>query len=496
MRRAWHYLGLALVAVLTWPWTAEAAAAPIPQLFLIQNSGWMAPFYLDPRSAFRGVVTDLVVASSAPGAPVMIAAFNKDGQVRDLASPQLVYTGGNDATAVKAAIDAITLPRKPSGAYTDSDFEAALTAGVRQLLDGKPGIIWFISNNQNAPDGTADWQARSKAFSRLLRESPQITRVYAHPVREVVNSADFGRKEGFIIYALAYGKDAAPALDALVGSSAVRSVLKSPLARLKPTDRQTVGFVLDESSTTLSQKGGWVQIVGDGRPQTVTLKGRLVNRLYPFVIDRANLVVSFRPYPAQPGLADMALAAQPQQVANVPALGKSAPITIQLQLPALPRTSLRQTERPAAGVLQFALTDIKYRWDPDFFNRLSAVPATEAISTAAATQLVAAQLPELFVAPLSIRASRSDVPLQVIARYSQLWLWLTALALAAIVVAVLWWRGRGRRKISHDVDLDGERHRIALARGEKVELANSQGKRFVVQSRGESPPKVTALANK
>ena len=496
MLRSWHYLTLALVVLLTVPAAAENATAPVPQLFLLQNSGWMAPFYTDPRSGFRGLVAGLVKASAAPGSPVIIAAFNKDGQVANLASPQLLFKGGNDADAVRKAIDGITLPRKPSGAYADSDFEAALTAGAGQLLGGKPGIIWFVSNNQNAPDGTADWQQRSKAFSTLLLESPQITRVYAHPVRNAANSADFGRKEGFIIYALAYGKAAAPALDALIESKAVRSVLDSPVARLKPIDRQTMRFILDKASTTLYQQDGWVQIVGDGRPQTLTLKGRLENRLYPFIIDSANLRVTFRPDPVQPGLASMALAAQPQKITDVPALGKSAPVTIELALPKLPRQRLLDTERRASGVLSISLTDIRYRWDTDFLDRLSAVPATDTISMVAATQIVAAQLPSIFVAPLSISTSKSDVPLQVIARYSKLGLWLLGLLAAAFVAAILWWRGRGRRKFSHDVDLAGERRRLALARGEKVELANSNGKRFIVKGRGDAAPKVTALANK
>ena len=498
MRRASliRRLGAALgtVLALAAPVRAATPAAPITQLYLLQNSGWMEPFYHDPQKRFQTLATQLVAVSAKAGAPVAIAAFNKDGQVADRHSPELLFRGPNDRTMVERAIGSIGLPRKASGAYADSDFEAALSAGAKDLLGGRPGIIWFISNNQNAPDGTADWLARSQSFSAALLELPQITRVYAHPVRDEVDSASFGRKEGFLIFALAYGKAAAATLDAIIASDELHSLFRSPVARLKPVDRQTTGFTLDNASVNLSQQNGWIQIAGDGRAQRLKLQGRLENRLYPFVIRSADLLVTFTPDRAQPGLAGMALAARPQHIVDVPALGKSAPVTIELALPALPRLGLLDGERRAAGVMSIALRNIDYGWDPDFLARLSAVPATNVISTRAETQLVASNLPPIFVAPLAIHTSRSDLRLQVIAKYSRWWLWGALAGLVALAIGIWWWLGRQRRSFPFLVDLGGEQHRVTVARGQKLSLANSLGKRFLVLGRGESSPLVKAVS--
>lgn len=476
---------------------APLVAAPqvaLPQLFLIQNSGWMEPFYSDPRSRFRVLASELVAESAPVGAPIIVATFNRNGQVPGRESPEVIYRGPNDPAKVRAAIQAITIPRKPSGAFVDSDFEEALTRGANTLLGSKPGIIWFISNNQNAPSGNdADWFQRSQDFSRLLLEARPFSRVYAHPVRDEVESVQFGRREGFIFYAIAYGNKAGPALDELVVQPRLRELLGSPAARLRPVDRFATSFRLDTASDALQRERDWIQIIGDGASRRLVLRGRLENRLYPFVIRSARLDLRFRPLAAQPGLEQLKILTDTSALANIPALGRSGPISIALDLPALPIRGPLDTERRAAGILTLQLSDIEYEWDPDFLSRLKAVPATGVLSERAQSQLVSTQLPPIFLAPLKVRTSQSDLRLQLITQRSLWWLW-TVLPLAAAALFGLWWRnGQRKPRESHIVDLNGEQQEVRIAKGEKLTLANSSGERFVVSGRGKNPPTVVCI---
>ncbi|WP_439545054.1 hypothetical protein [Sandarakinorhabdus sp.] len=483
---------VALFAVMAKPLLAQPASDALPQVFLIQNSGWMEPFYSDPQSRFRVLVGALIAQSAPVGSPIVVATFNRSGQAPGIESPQVIYAGPNDPKLVRERIADISIPRKPGGAYVDSDFEEALGKGATRLLRGRPGVIWFVSNNQNAPDGISDgWQNRSEAFTRLLMEAPQFSRVYAHPVRNEVESVQFGRREGFIFYAIAYGKRAGPILDELVAKAGMRTVLGSPLARLRPLDRLTTRFVIDGASQSLSSERDWIKISGDGAAKTLRLKGRVENRLYPFVIRKARLDLAFRVAPSQPGLETLRVSADTRALANVPALGRSGPVTITLELPAVPIEGLMTTERRASGVLTLQLSDIDYEWDRDFLDRLSAIPASGVLSEKAQTQLVASQLPQVFVEPLKVRTSRSDVRLQLIVQRSLWWLWLVIPAMAVGAFA-LWQRsGQPKKRSSHIVDLGGERKEIKIASGEKLLLSNSSGERFTVKGRGTKAPMVT-----
>ena len=46
---------------------AGAPAWAVSHVFLVQDSGWMEPFYADPRSAFKPLVEAVVDAAAAPG---------------------------------------------------------------------------------------------------------------------------------------------------------------------------------------------------------------------------------------------------------------------------------------------------------------------------------------------------------------------------------------------------------------------------------------------
>ena len=101
-------------------------AFAIPHVVLVQNSGWMEPFYSDPQSAFKPLVTELVSSVVQPGDALVLAAFNQG--VPGAPSPRgllsLKVGGAADARAqVNGALAALapadTIARLRRGAEID-----------------------------------------------------------------------------------------------------------------------------------------------------------------------------------------------------------------------------------------------------------------------------------------------------------------------------------------------------------------------------------------
>ena len=95
------------------PGTAYA----IPQVVLVQNSGWMEPFYTDPKSAFKPLVTELVSSVVQPGDALVLAAFNQSlpgaPSPRGLLSEQV--DAGTAHGHVQAALRGLEMAHKPGG---------------------------------------------------------------------------------------------------------------------------------------------------------------------------------------------------------------------------------------------------------------------------------------------------------------------------------------------------------------------------------------------
>ena len=68
-------LQYAAVAALT---AGAPLAHAVPQVFLVQNSGWMEPFYADPASQFKPLVAELVNAVVTSGDQVVLASGDGD----------------------------------------------------------------------------------------------------------------------------------------------------------------------------------------------------------------------------------------------------------------------------------------------------------------------------------------------------------------------------------------------------------------------------------
>jgi hypothetical protein len=96
------YRPVAVALVLLGAIAANGAHAG-PQIFLVQNSGWMEPFYTDPASQYKPLVGALVAAATAPGDPYVLAAFNQ-GTAQAPSPRALLSARAGAASATQAQV--------------------------------------------------------------------------------------------------------------------------------------------------------------------------------------------------------------------------------------------------------------------------------------------------------------------------------------------------------------------------------------------------------
>ena len=216
------------------------AASPVNQVFLVQNSGWMLPFYDDPNSKLRELVAELSdrVRPYGDGEQVL-ASFNQSyGENK---SPTLIYKGTN-AKQLRSAVQKIEVARKPGKtSYADTDFKEAIVGAITRFTPGQPALLWIVTNNKNSPDNSAETVEKNKEFYRFLQNTREIKRIIAFPLAMKVKSrskADY-RANGLMIYALAYGD---PAEQVLLKMLAANHPFGQQSARLKPLSSEALTF--------------------------------------------------------------------------------------------------------------------------------------------------------------------------------------------------------------------------------------------------------------
>ena len=185
---------------------APPARAAVPSLYLVQTSGWMEPFFTDRASPFKPLLQALIDASHT--GRTLVADFNQDGQVPGHRSPEVLYDGPFAPGPVNAAVGALALAARPGGRLADADFDGALARALDTVLDGKPGIVWVVTNNKNSRNNSSEIDRNTRDFAEMIRSSPYLPYVVAYPVRMPVTGRQYTER-GLIIYAIAYGEDAA-----------------------------------------------------------------------------------------------------------------------------------------------------------------------------------------------------------------------------------------------------------------------------------------------
>lgn len=474
-------------------------AAPVRQVFLIQNSGWMEPFYADPSSPLKPFVESLIGKANLAGVPVTIASFNQDGQVAGRRSPDVVYEGPYDAGRIAVAVDGIGLPRKASGAYADADFRGALAGTFSRVMGGSEGVIWIVTNNKDAPDNRPGVVENTRAFYDALRKSPYVTALDAFPMRKLVSGPHYSER-GLIFYAIAYGDRGRRALATILRDGApARSLFPFPPVRLKPLTTDPVELRLSSPAAGVDARvvAGRLVVSGvaGGRRSTLPLRGDLRNTYYPQNIAKATM--DARWISSDPALAGTGVRIDPGILRDVPAGGESGPVRLVLDLPAVPRerglAGIFEDRRTAVGEVELSLRDMSFSLDPGFVGRISAVSGGDGIRADEAEAVVAARLPEVFLDYRRVSSSSMRVPVQLTFSYSP---WpLVALIAAAIAIiaavaslAIVMLRGR-----EHRIRVGTEERLVRLRPGERRILSDSYGDRVEARGRIVGDPFVKTL---
>lgn len=209
------------------------------QAFLVQNSGWMEPFYQDQNSQLKPLVNAVIQTVSQPNDQVVVSVFNQSNTLK--ASPQIIYQG----IAKKDLTDLLgeqSIAKKSAHAYADTDFKEAVIATITGPFEKKSGIIWIFTNNKNSPNNDAATTERNKEFYELIHLDSAINKVIAFPLKMPVQGQHFNAS-GLMVYALAYGVAAENELNQLVQSEQMSKVFTQQPALLKPLDKEAVRLI-------------------------------------------------------------------------------------------------------------------------------------------------------------------------------------------------------------------------------------------------------------
>ncbi|TSA09036.1 MAG: hypothetical protein D4R73_07615 [Deltaproteobacteria bacterium] len=483
MRRYWGAGALLLCSL----WLAVDAWAEVSQVFLVQNSGWMEPFYVDPKSEFRPLLQALIQAVAPPTGEVLVAEFNQSIQTHK--SPQLIYRGTDPVKAAKA-VERIGLVRKPgSTAFVDTDFQEAIVTTVREFLQGRPALIWLLTNNKNSPNNDQNTVAKNKEFYNLIHDEPAIKRVIAYPLGMPVVGHKFSAN-GLMIYALAYGDTADAELEQLLASGVLAKFLTERPGLLKPLDRQSISFVpegMEEAKavrlTMGTDRQTWI-IEADASTNTaeVHIYGIFRNAFYPYSIARAEVTAHL----IGEGF-DLPLPVAPSELTDLQP-GKQQPVTVGLviagaRLPSLwslKALPLMGTEHTVRGRIEVTLEHQELTVSKSFMDRIASIFPGD-------------PLPEVFQPGKEASASAVSWPVEIRVKYPLyplvvigLIILLAVAALAAMIAALL-------KSATYTVRLEGSERRAISLRcftSTTMELKDRRGKLQRVKfRRGFGQPK-------
>lgn len=424
---------------------AAAGAHATPHVILVQNSGWMEPFYSDPQSPFKPLVGALAGAVVQPGEALVLASFNQSlpGAPSPKALLSLKAEGDTVRRRVNAALAGLDMARKPnSTALADTDLGEAVQAAMNVALAGKPGIVWLVTNNRNSPNNDQATAARNREFYALIHRGAAIDRVVAFPLRMPVQGRHY-RANGLMVYAFAVGAEGGRALDALLASGRIARVITERPARLKPLDRDTVRLapvqVEAAPGVAFSQAPGGAlraDVDPDARTPRASVRWNLENTIYPYTIASATLG------------ARSVLAGETRAIAlassrvNGLAPGQPLPLGSTMQLPVaqLPdKWSLAALKSAGSayvlpGRIELHLAQQRLVLSQAFRERMAALFPGD-------------PLPEIFTPPATIQASNAVLPLEVRVHYGMgplAALGGLAAALLAAAAAGAWAYGRPR----------------------------------------------------
>lgn len=462
--------------------TTAFAESTVPQVLLVQNSGWMLPFYDDPNSRFKDIVGELSDRLSKYGQEQIVASFNQS--VGDNKSPLLHYKG-SDSAKIREAIKSIQVAKKPGKqTYADTDFKEAIVGAVTQFSPGKSCLLWIVTNNKNSPNNSAETIEKNKEFYNFIQNTRDIKRIVAFPFPLNVqsNSKSEYRANGLMFYALAYGAQADEVLLRMLRSNAPFG--KQP-ARLKPLNSEALTFVPQgvknrDVRVNLAQdhKTLIMTFSADSKPEVAELIGQLRNDFYPYDIKSAEIEINTDGFKVK-GEDKISVELSTKYITNIPAGGVSPELGVKIKVPAIPSPwdpeVIFGNGYRARGVIRFELDDQKLTISNDFTKSMAELFPKD-------------PLPDLFVPGEAAENSVTTQNLIIVVEYPS-WplLVLAMLGLTLLGLLILSMTKMRNEKVFR-VSIDGNQKSYGMRPFTEVILKNQQGERVGLLKRGMGQP--------
>jgi hypothetical protein len=461
-----------------------ASAAGIQQAFLVQNSGWMEPFYTDPASQFKPLIAAVAQSATSANDPVYLLAFSQSSGTN--VSPMLLEAG-KGATGISGPLGSLVIAHKGRGsALADTDFKEAIVKTISGPFHSAPGIVWIFTNNKNSPGNDQATAARNLDFYKLLHLEPSITKTLVFPLRMPVKGKLY-QAQGMIVYALAYGEPAAQALDQILKDGRLSQVLTRSPARLKPLDLDAVRIVPESvanspdvhASLGLDQRTLVLDVNAGSVVPTVVMRASLQNLFYPYVIQHATVTAGMAlpgrtvPVDVSPGTIE---ALQP---------GDRKSVEVRLALP-MERVPSAWSAQALSAMGKQVLVPMTVSLDLDGQQ----LALSDDFKSQLLQEFPGDPISDIFSAPSSVRSSRAIVPVVLRIQYPLLPLIAVIgglLVLIGALVALALLSGRSKR---YPLVVDNEPRHVVLKPFASFDIRDANGTPVGTVKRGLGRPKV------
>ena len=455
--------------------------------FLVQNSGWMEPFYQDPNSQFKPLINGVIQTLTKADDKIVVSSFNQSNALEQ--SPQIIYQGAGKANLAER-LNAQEIAFKSNKAYADTDFTEAVVSTITGPFAQKPGIIWIFTNNKNSPNNDAETAARNKEFYTLIHDHPAINKVLAFPLKMPVVGEHFNAS-GLMVYALAYGKAAEKELNHLIETGTINKVFTQQPALLKPFDKDPVRLipqvVKNSSAITASLSTDHKQLVFDLEPKNaipeIKLKAELINNFYPYNIAATQLEAKL-----------------------ILANGKQAPISLSqtdVNLLTKQKTQLEFNlpipSEVIASPWSFAVFKamgkkviIPAQIEVTFYNQK--LTLSDQFKQNLETLFPNDPLSDVFVAPSNIETSTAIIPVQFRLQYPIWPLIVVMVGIVVLLIFLLWLLAFRSKSKRYDVLVNGvKKHSIQLKPFSTQNIYGENAKVIAIVTRKFSKPTVEIL---
>lgn len=452
--------------------------------FLVQNSGWMEPFYQDQNSQLKPLVHAVVQTVTQPNDTVAVSMFNQSNTVAQ--SPVVIYQGAGKQN-ISQQLSQQGIAKKSEHAYADTDFKEAVLATITGPFAKKSGIIWIFTNNKNSPNNNEETAERNKEFYELVHLDPAINKVMAYPLKMPVQGQHF-KASGLMVYALAYGEQAETELNHLVQSGQMEKVFTQQPALLKPLDKEPVQLiptgVKNSSTIQASLASDQKTLVFNLEPKDIIpelkLTADLKNKFYPYNIAATRVEAKLRlangmQAPIQISETDIRLMTKDNTK-----LEFQVPIPSHLIVSPWSWEVFKAMGKAVTipANIDVTLYEQKLSLSEDFKQNLQALFPGDPLS-------------DVFVAPQSIQSSTATIPVQFRLQYP---LWPVVIMIAGLLLAIvlsLLAFALGSKRKKYDVWVNGlKKQTIQLKPFSKISVYGEAGKEIAVVKRGISDASV------